>query len=635
MKGNLKKGLALLIAVFMVFAAVACGNNNSQEQPSQTTAAQTEAAKPTEAANDEVLEITVMSCMNNGEGWYKGGVKEDIVADALAKKTGVRVKQMLTVSSSMKSVEKFNLLYATNEVPEVWTGWIGTGDRNLYDVAEKMMKDDMLWTWTYDELKALAPDAMSMVSPISYDLAKGTLNTGDKVGVLLNRAHGWSPQLAEKYPDFFKANNFPFAGGNMLRFRDDILKAIIPGAKTAAELEELYKKNGKLTWDDVHVPELGTYEGFKNFLYKVKEKYGKEGIIPYGPDQHIMNFGSRVFLQGWHFAEFNPVKMEMMVSAVDKKDEWIGIAKDFNKMFNEGIFDRNYALNTNQQYDEKVGQGKYAVAKDGGVDGSNQVLAGANLPFRYVKVPVSYSTAFGNFDGYQQQEPARCGYGFIFNKKKLNDEQIKKVLGYFNYHATKEGSELITWGPAEAGLWEEKDGKRVWKDPAFVDVITGKKPVGEMKDFAYYGLQPGGEAAKGPGNKYIHEYYFMPHIAHKPFTGDSVPVQGAFSLDMEQNKAFASFNKGYYDELFASWNGTQPMNKVMWDQFNTAKEEINKAICAKPAEFDARMEAFYAFYKDTMKVDEYYQQMKGYIDVVKKYKDMLRFHPNADLSKLN
>lgn len=630
MKDFFKKLLATVLTICVLFALAACKKENVKPEDNSKTEP-TETANVTETNKEATIEITFMSTFNNGEGWYKGGAKEDIVADALEAKTGVRVKQMITVTSSMKAIEKFNLLYATNDLPEVWGGWYGSGDRNLYDVAQKMMKDDMLWLWDYEELKELAPDAVGLVSPIAYEFAKGVMGTGSKVGILLNRAHGWAPELANKYPEIEKANNFPFFASSMLRFRDDILKSIIPSAKTAAELEEIYKKNGKLTWDDVYLPELDSFEKFKDFLYNVKKKYGSKGIIPFGPEQSIMNFASRVFLGGWHFAEFDPIKIDIKMTTIDNKQGWINIAKEFNKMFNDGILDMNYSLLTGQQYDEKLAQGKYAVAKDGGVNSVNQVLTGANQPFRYVRVPVSYDTATLNVRGYQQQEPARCGYGYIFNKKKLNEEQIKKVLNYFNYHATKEGSELISWGPKEAGLWEEVNGKRVWKDQAFIDVILGKKPVGEMKDFVYYGLQPGGA---GHDNKYIHDYYFMPHLSGVSITGPTVDVVSDFNLDYELIKAFASYNKGYYDDMLSSWNGTQPLNKVMWDNYGTSNAELNKIISGKTSDFDKKMEEYFKFYKETMKAEEYYQQMRGYIEVVKKFKNNMRFHPEADMSKL-
>ena len=621
-----KRLCSIMVAACMLLGLAACNGSENQEKQNNATST----GKLSPAADGKVLEITVWSTLNNGEGFYKGDIKEDIVAEELAKKTGVKVTKMIT-TGSMKTIEKFNLLYATNEVPEVIVGWMDTGDKNLKDVVQKMIKDDMIWTWSDDEIKKLAPDAYGLISPLAYELQKGIQGT-DKNVCLLHRAFGVAKNLADKYPEFARKKDKPIAGPNMPRFRDDILKEIIPTAKTVKELEEIYQKNGKLTWNDIYIPELDTYEEFISYLYKVKEKYGASGVIPYAPHADVLNSWSRAFLGGTYYATYNPVANDVNIVAVDKREKFNGLAKDLNKLFNEGIIDKNYAIDKDDQYKEKLNSGKFAVAKDGNSNDPNTALLKSNQPFRYRNVPVSYNTAENIRDGAAGVTSARCGNGFVLNKKKLVKAAMEKVMKYFNYQATEEGANLIIWGPQSSGLWEIKDGKRQWKDTEFADVVAGKKPIGQMKDFAYYGLQPG-----GPGTmdaKYSRDYFFFPHWDANPLTGDTVSASKTFNLFEEIKSAAQEVNKTFYDDNYSAWNGTTPTNKVFWDNWQNITNLVNKSIVVKPNEFDAKYAEVWKSLEEVSRIKEYEKEQKGYIDWIKKYKDQLRFHPKADMSKL-
>lgn len=645
MKKTLRRVLATLLVFCMAATLGACGGSNNASSGTSTakTAETTQKTQADTQAQNEVKvdEISFFNGLgwDGGTGFYteEGSVKEDIVKEGIAKKTGIKISKDIR-KESMQLIEKFNVLYAANEVPDLLVVWT---DGQGKEMIQKMMQADMIYQWSDDELKQYAPDAFSLISPLAYKLVKERLGTGDKNAVLLTRAGTLSKEGAEKYPDYIKGTQKFGNWENFFKFRDDILKDIIPTATTVADLEAKYKANGgKLSWNDFQIPELSNYDQLKAYLYKVKAKYGSKGVIPYGAPKDLLNIWAKVFYGIGIHGIYNPMIMDVTTGPVDQKDKITSLAKDLNKMYNDGIIDPNYAIDNDDQHKEKLLNGKYAVDKwgeGGSVNDTNIALAGKGVAYRYRPVPISYDTGCQVVNGFGGVR-GDAGWGYFINKKTVDEAKMKKILGYLNFTATPEGQDMIMWGPADSGLWEEKDGMRVWKDEGFVKVLTGEIPVGQGKDFAYYGLCPGDGASSDL--KYARDYFWYPTLERNAlktggYTLNAVTNSDKVQLGDEVRKASQQVIKGQFDALYDAWNGSTPTNSVFWAKWNDTQDEMNKALTAKEKSFESKMDSFFKYLDEKIKIQDYAKEQKGFINWMKPQKDSLRFPEGADLSKLN
>jgi hypothetical protein len=532
----------------------------------------------------------------------------------------------------MKSLEKFSMLYATDELPAVLLGWQDSGDYNLKEIIEKMLAEDMLWTFTDAELKKLAPHAYAQVGDTAYYFSRNIHGTGDKnVGLLCN-SFGWTDESVKTFPWAADRDLYFMNWESCIRIRDDILKAIYPNAKTAAELKQIgFEKGNQLSIEDVWVPELSTYKGFVDFLYKVQELYGKDGIIPYAPEMEVVHTWNRIFLEGALCGDYDAVKNDVVTNIIDRKDEFKSMVTDLNKMYNDGVLYLNFAIDQSEQYDEKANIGRFAVLKSYGADNANNLLREAGETYQYRRVPISYDTGDRVIQGAGPAETARCGFVFLINKKKLPDyEDVKKLMAFWDYQATYEGRQLLEWGPKSAGLWHEVDGEREFIAEDILANLEGTAVLGTGKDIAYYGLSLTQDRA-------CKDEYFQGRLYHAGMTGPfglDVPPESADDIDFEwlQTRALQAKAPVIYDDNYAAWNGSTESNTPFWNNWGTSNELLAKAIMADTKNFDKAWDEVIDHFYNTVGIEAYWKEQKGYIDFIKSLRDSLRFHPKADMS---
>ena len=103
--------------------------------------------------------------------------------------------------------------------------------------------------------------------------------------------------------------------------------------------------------------------------------------------------------------------------------------------------------------------------------------ADPNASLRFIPWPKD-NPDYGKFDIYEG------GYRRCIINKDFKD--IKRLTQYFDWFYSDEGLDIITWGPESAGLWEMKDGKKVFKDKETEqDCLNG---ISGKKGADYYGL---------------------------------------------------------------------------------------------------------------------------------------------------
>ncbi len=626
MKKSLKILTVVLSVVFMFGAlATGCQQEKGEEtnKEAKLTEKDVEATKETEKEKQEILEVN-MWCYS--EGQYKGNVKENIVKDAIAEITGVRIVNTVYSGGDIDDEQRFNLLYQSNDLPDILRRNLSQKEPVIRAVMEEK---DLAWRFTDEDLKQYCPDAYALTPELAWEVNR---RPDGKHYYILDGLFDAGAEVAERYSDYAKMKiNFLWNDRNWVFIRDDILKELVPGAKSYKELEDINEQR-TLTWEDIHVPKFDTFDGLIDFCREVKAKYG-EDIIPFsGENDRLMFDLTRCICNFPIYAAFDPMIFEVSTAPHDRKDQWEAYLKKLNGMFNEGLIDPEYALQKQDAFLEKIATGQYAVVYTQTMDrlyDGNKALIQAGEDYRYVPVPLRYEDGdFINIGGLVTAETARAQLGWVLNKKTLNEEEMKKVLGYLNYFASDDGLKMVVWGPEDSGLWTEKNGKREWVSQEFADVVAGKKSIGISKDFDYYGLHAVEDI------KYLQDEFwrigFLGEQPYHPTVEKKVEVEQAF-----REACAAEFTKGYWDFSFFGWNGTHETNKVFWSQIQGFRDTFAQTVMAQnDNEFDKYLENFYDVYYNKAEFDNYKEkQTSDYYEFLRKYPH--KFPPGAKTEKLN
>lgn len=562
------------------------------------------------------------------KGTYRGNVKEDIVKEAIASITGVKVTKV-TRSDQLSDLEKFNLLFAAQEVPALMHLGLGSERTPIIDQLEQA---DYLYKFSDAELEKKIPDLYAAVAPAAWEIWKQ--NDG-KIAGILNRAFGASPAWAEKYPEWTKKQaNGNFNDINIFAIRDDILKAIFPNSLSYDELQAKLAKNGTLTLADFEVKGLDSFEQLVTFLYKVKENYGSQGVIPIGVKNENTNDAffdvmSRAFNGSNMYVQFNPVTLEPHAFPFTNRDAFVKFMKKWNKLYLDGILDPEFAIMKRERIEEKRNNGVYAVYPTWNVEVINGKLAAAGKSFKVRPVVISYKTGDMVFDGYYKTEPTRVTSAYYLNKKKISAQEIDRVLGYLNYFATDQGQKMMVWGPKESGLWTESNGKRTWVDPKFTEVFQGAAR-GQIKDFEYYGIY-------GIGRDFHREEYWFVHNHRHPVYYPTFDT--AATTDLGQvltTQSVVADKKGFFQDDHAAWNGKTATNTIFWSAWSKLKDQQFRIVLSSDdSEFEKGIAAFYdIYYKDAQFKTYWEEQTSKMKQWWVNNKNKIQFHPKADLSKI-
>jgi hypothetical protein len=272
--------------------------------------------------------------------------------------------------------------------------------------------------------------------------------------------------------------------------RDDILKKLYPNAKTQKEFEDLYVQKGALTKEDMLDVSFKSEQEFFDFLYKVKDLNLKEANQPVyatytwsGQDnwnlwaQFAPSFRGDSTLAGTtcynYFAGWN--KNKQTIEYTYKQSWFKDDLKKWNKLLRDGVVSKEAFIDPLAKFQEKMNNGLYAVLY-GGVAGSvNQTLS-KDKPYKYRKVYIDIPL---NYEKYVFQQPVATSSPLetiaIF-KDKVKEEDLPQLLRSLDFFASDIGEKLECWGPRSAGLWEEKNGKRIFKDKALEDELVNGKP---------------------------------------------------------------------------------------------------------------------------------------------------------------
>ena len=206
---KVKKYLALLLALVMVFALAACGS--TAETPAATEAPAAEPETPAEepAAEADPMEDLIAAAKAEGELTVYGSCEEEYLAAAcqhFQELYGIKVNyQRLSTGEVQAKIEEEN----GNPSADVWFG----GTTDPYNV---LAKEDLLEPYAAQNASHLISDMYKDAEGKWYGIYKGILgfmvNTDELERLGLEAPADWADLLKPEYKDLIWLSNYNTAG---------------------------------------------------------------------------------------------------------------------------------------------------------------------------------------------------------------------------------------------------------------------------------------------------------------------------------------------------------------------------------------------------------------------------------------
>jgi len=474
MKKNFRFISVFLCFVLLLMSVTACKTDKATteeedtEVTTSTETATTESATTEAAVELEPLEYSVLTVFDETASLGYDN-PNDIVTPEIEKKFNIKVSDV-TFNGGMSPIERMNMLVAADTVPDV----VLVDNPNVaafYATGEFM---------DLSEFMSLLPNTDKYISDAGWNRLKVD---GKLVAIPGDMSGGEIDVNNPEIADFVKNDTYYSRPSNWaLVVNESILKQAGYEFKITSELQaELDAQPRPITDADVQiVPALKTTDDFVTLLKKIKDLNlmvdGKPVIplsIPEWAAFHLSVLNAPT--GGWYC---DPATMDVTGYLFNPgMKEFYQLWK---KLFDEGLLDQEYIFHKGEQYQEKAASGRVAVmlpAFDVAAVRANLQANGSDLRV----IPYPESTA-----GHSVDASFPSGFKNIMINKNFKDPE--RLLAYFDWMQTEEAKDLCSWGPESAGLWEIKDGVKMFKDDVLAQAILTNGKTEDGKGAEYYGL---------------------------------------------------------------------------------------------------------------------------------------------------
>ena len=503
MSRKLTKVLALITTITLVTTLLAgCGKSKEATKGASSTASAEDLAyydmydnveDSSELPDWTGKQLKLKVWYTHGTGDAKRNTSDkDVVVPEIKRVTGVELDKDESFDNGGQTIDvKLGMLNAATDWPDIAI----VSDSNIGN-----FKDLFAAGIAYDLTEALTEYAPNLAKKLSFNTfpeAKNFVTNNNQDGKIY--AFPLSLGSSERSikilnPDFVNSNaQDGLDGAPTLMIRDDILKMLYPNAKTQDEIEALFMKNGKFTKEDLYDVPLKTRDDVVKLLYDVQNLIKTKDLKENGkPLQTTFAFGGQ---DNWFsFAQLLPAinriptsnnyftyydKTSKSIKFMFQQDYFKDTTKIFNKLARDGVMDKNSLLENNATHLENLNNGQYAVAYAQWPD--ETVLKAAGKTFRYRALWIDSDLQSDKF--LAPLSPIRASSGVVLFKDKVKVEDIPQIIRYLDYLISDVGEKMYTWGPKSAGLFEEKGGKRVFKDKDLEDAMVYAKDNGKSLSY--------------------------------------------------------------------------------------------------------------------------------------------------------
>lgn len=463
--------------------------------------------------------VTLRLWYSHGTTWGTPPVisADDVVLKEIERVTGIVFDVDNSFDNNGVAISaKLPMLVASNDYPDLIYNGQSANMKELIDAGKLYDLTELFEEYCGQFTTKLPKDQFASFYEANhlYDGRQYTLPSGVSDGDFYTE----SPETFE-YLDWerYKANLLTVMtigninGNNGIFVRDDILTALYPDAHTMTELEQIFIENGTFTREEIYDLPIANMDDFVKMLYDIqtyivdnglKAENGRDMDVTYGPAVGSDNWGWLKILpenidgvvgETNYFTQFNVQTGKLELAY--KMDYFVDEMKTLSQLVRDNIIAKDSLVDNGTVFDEKINNAHYAVVYM--KQPPNTILEEAGKTYRYRPIWLDQTFRF------DQQAPflqAPIGQAFGIFKDSVKEEDLPQVLRCFNYLYSDVGAKMMQWGPESAGLYEEVDGKRVYKDEALYECMVNTVDNGMN---VRYGL--GEEQAKPPAASHAGE----------------------------------------------------------------------------------------------------------------------------------
>lgn len=485
---------ATLIAGVLAGCTKTNGGSEASNSPSATPSNSESNAPESLAYYDMFDQVTDSSDFPDWTGkqlklkvWYTHGSGDakrltsemDVVNPEIKRVTGVELDADASFDNGGQDLNvKMGMLNAANDWPDIA---ITTSTEQLKDLIAAGKVYDLT-----DQIEQYAPNLKKRVDFNLFPQVKQTITVNNLDGKIYSFPFQLGfPDDSLKIidPNFVSPNPQAGLDGTEIWVRDDILKMLYPSAKTQDEIDALYVEKGKFSREDIYDVPIKSREDFIKLLYDIQDLIKTKGLKENGkPIEVTYAFGGQ---DNWNalnmlLAHLNRQphnnnyftyydKTTKQLEFMFQQDFFKEGVRQLAKLVNDGVMDKNSLLENNASHLEKLNSGQYAVAYRYDTPDA-AMLKAAGKEFRYRKIWIDAPTNLDQF--IAPASPIGNGLNVLIFKDKVKEEDLPQIIRYLDYLTSEVGEKMYTWGPRSAGLFEETDGKRVFKDKALEDAMV-------------------------------------------------------------------------------------------------------------------------------------------------------------------
>jgi len=462
------------------------------------------------------------------QGWTGPEADRDFVTPEIERRTSFKIKyEPMTVVTGDDYNQKLNLMVASKEVPEIF---FGGSDAYTRDIYEKMGKAGMIWDVApylakYKNIAALLKPELALYRAVD------------------GKASYWIPTQTGR------GNDLTHSAPNGLYVRDDFLKRL--NMKYPTTPDELY------TYLKRSVQEIGTVAGKSVIGLTTDEALA-------GIDTNLMFpfFPLDLPYNGllYNGLSFDSRQNNKVVNYLyTDGPEMMRAAKYVNKLYREGLIDREIVSHKRPQFQEKVSSGRAAAMMSPWWDMNTFSDNAKNVvpELMYVAPPPLWDTANG-VPKYRDEKWTNWigSFSSLIISRKVDEATMKHFLAVLDYFTTKEGQILIQVGIEGKNFQYNPQGDYIFTDDF-------KKLTGDLdwNKAASYGV-----------------YYWQQFVFNLPAFDD---IRGEYpELIRDDNR------KGWENQQFKWSNYVANMDPPKYYYFVEGPIEVQK----KPAIDSARLE---------------------------------------------
>jgi len=401
MKRKILSISTIVLTILITLSACSSAKPGKTQDTNQSTTENSSTQDSATSAPVEPIKITIFD--KNASGAF-----DDPIAKKITEKTGVTVE---IIEATGNPEEKLSLMLTSGDLPDVVLI-----DRRS-DTVKKYIAAGALIPLN-DLIKQYGSDITAMYGDV---LTKSRYTDGKNY--YLNNWYGIDPD--------------PDRGINI---RMDLLKEFGYGEKA--------EKGDYFTQDE-----------FIDILTKFKEKYSTSDkpVIPFTINGEYMETVMSTFRGMYGMKNYYENDNKIFLSVRDP--HYIDMVKFINKLYLNGLLDKEWAVNKDDIFKQKITSGQVAAA-NGGVASEINALLQKDNGEDTDKQFYMFKVVAPGIDPDKTTFSPRSSLGWDAIGITVNNKHPEETIKFLNYLATEEGQYLKMWG-IEGTSWTMVDGKHV------------------------------------------------------------------------------------------------------------------------------------------------------------------------------